>query len=193
MQIKDIIVVEGRLKLDAKALDVKAKEEVTDKIYTFPGGPKLTRYLNIPFQATVQRAKTEYYKSNQVSVGQAVDNAIEHYMKNPEEADAENNKPDRKFATNSRPDKIGRDISQADKKRGAQLGNQNARKNFDGTPGLNTAKSIGKAIKTIATGSAKDVGTAFAQGSDIGKDVFKDLDNIATTKNPKQTGRVFGS
>ena len=92
MQIKDIIVVEGRLKLDAKALDVKAKEEVTDKIYTFPGGPKLTRYLNIPFQATVQRAKTEYYKSNQVSVGQAVDNAIEHYMKNPEEADAENNK-----------------------------------------------------------------------------------------------------
>ena len=109
--------------------------------------------------------------------------------------DKKNNKSSekRQWSGKTKKEPVQRDIPQSDKKRGAQLGNQNARKNFDGTPGLNTAKSIGNAIKTIATGSAKDVGNAFAAGQDVGKDLFKDLDSIATTKNPKQTGRVFGT
>ena len=121
---------------------------------------------------------------------QAVDKASAMMQQQTRRKDGQPGKPNREFAVNKRPK---RDIPQSDKKRGAQLGNQNARKNFDGTPGINTAKSIGNAIKTIATGSAKDVGNAFAAGQDVGKDLFKDLDNIATTKNPKQTGRVFGT
>ena len=100
MQIKDIIVEnepqQRRPKLSMKALDVKAKEELTDKIFTYPGGPKQTEYFNIPFTATIQLAETEYYKSNQVSVGNAVDKAVQYYQDNPDQAEKDkNNKPDR--------------------------------------------------------------------------------------------------
>ena len=102
MRIKDIILEDEkpqvRPKLSMRELDVKAKEELTDKIFTYPGGPRQTEYFNIPFTATIQKAKTEYFKSNQVSVGNAVDKAVKYYQDNPKKAEIEVNK-ERSFAT----------------------------------------------------------------------------------------------
>ena len=99
MHIKDIIVEnepnKDVPKLSMKELDVKAKEELTDKIFTYPGGPRQTEYFNIPFQATIQLAKTEYYKSNQVSVGNAVDKAVKFYQDNPAQAEKEMDKEEK--------------------------------------------------------------------------------------------------
>ena len=105
-------------------------------------------------------------------------------------------KPKRDFAINTRDgdnalrpgSEVRKDQQQADRKRGAQLGNQNARKNFgsDILKGLNRVKDV------MTKGTLGDIGTAASVGSDVAKDAFSGLDNIAQTKDPKSMGRVFG-
>ena len=60
MQIKDIIVEnepnKDVPKLSMKELDVKAKEELTDKFH-IPVVPRQTEYFNISFQATIPTCK----------------------------------------------------------------------------------------------------------------------------------------
>ena len=68
MHIKDIIVEnepnKDVPKLSMKELDVKAKEELTDKIPYFWWPQDKQNTLIYPSQATIPLAKTEYYKSN---------------------------------------------------------------------------------------------------------------------------------
>ena len=85
---------------------------------------------------------------------------------------------------------VQRDIPQSDKKRGAQLGNQNARKNWSDKGPL---KGIKNAINLLRKGTVADVGKAAEVGSDIAVDTFKDLDAISQVRDPKRTGQVFGS
>jgi hypothetical protein len=196
MHIKDIIVEnepqQRRPKLSMKALDVKAKEELTDKIFTYPGGPKQTEYFNIPFTATIQLAKTEYYNSNQISVGAAVDKAVKYYQDNPDQAEKEkNNKPDRKFATANMKLNKKADPDAPKKTRGAQLGNQNA---FKGGPGMMSA--IGKTISSIKDfgkdGYVSGVKNAMSSGSDLRKSVSDRYTKMA--RKPNQAPKdVFNS
>lgn len=104
-------------------------------------------------------------------------------------------KPDRQFATARVKDadvKDAQDKPRADRKRGAQLGNQNARKNWSQS---GIAGGIGKVANIIAKGTLDNtsVGDAAKVGSDLAKDTFKDLDAIAQVKKPKNMGNVFGS
>ena len=198
MRIKDIILEDEkpqvRPKLSMRELDVKAKEELTDKIFTYPGGPRQTEYFNIPFTATIQKAKTEYFKSNQVSVGNAVDKAVKYYQDNPKKAEIEVNK-ERSFATakvKGAGVKDAQDKPRADRKRGAQLGNQNARKNWSQS---GIAGGIGKVADIIATGTLDNTSPADAAkvGGDLAKDIGKGLDAMSQVRKPKNTGNIFGS
>lgn len=196
MRIKDIILEDEkpqvRPKLSMRELDVKAKEELTDKIFTYPGGPRQTEYFNIPFTATIQKAKTEYFKSNQVSVGNAVDKAVKYYQDNPAKAEVEVKK-ERSFATARGKNagvKDAQDKPRADRKRGAQLGNQNARKNWSQS---GIAGGIGKVADIIRKGTVADVGKAAKAGSDVAVDTFKGLDAMSQVRKPKNTGDIFGS
>ena len=103
-------------------------------------------------------------------------------------------KPDRQFATARVKD--AQDKPRADRKRGAQLGNQNARKNWSqGGPGTSLTRGISKVADILATGSLDNTSVAdeFKDGSDIAKDIGKDLDAIAQVRKPKNTGNIFGS
>ena len=107
-------------------------------------------------------------------------------------------KPKRKFAsarvkdTDAVKGTADTDIKDAGRKRGAQIGNQNARKNWSDT---GVAGGIKKVADIITKGSLDNtsVGDAAKVGSDIAKDTFTDLDAIAQTRDPKRTGNVFGS
>ena len=198
MRIKDIILEDEkpqvRPKLSMKELDVKAKEELTDKIFTYPGGPRQTEYFNIPFTATIQKAKTEYFKSNQVSVGNAVDKAVKYYQDNPKKAEIEVNK-ERSFATakvKGAGVKDAQDKPRADRKRGAQLGNQNARKNWSQS---GIVGGIGKVADIITKGTLDNTSPADAAkvGGDLAKDIGKGLDAMSQVRKPKNTGNIFGS
>ena len=180
-----------RPKLSMRELDVKAKEELTDKIFTYPGGPRQTEYFNIPFTATIQKAKTEYFKSNQVSVGNAVDKAVKYYQDNPAKAEVEVKK-ERSFATARVKDAGGTGIPTAGRKRGAQLGNQNARKNWSQS---GIAGGIGKVADIITKGTLDNTSPADAAktGSDLAKDIGKGLDAMSQVRKPKNMGNVFGS
>ena len=99
-------------------------------------------------------------------------------------------KPKRDFATNTMKDfKPSSEVRKSDRKRGAQLGNQNARKNFGG----DIIKGLQRAKDVMTKGTLGDVGTAASVGSDIASDTFGNLDKIALTKDPKSRGQVFGS
>ena len=198
MRIKDIILEDEkpqvRPKLSMRELDVKAKEELTDKIFTYPGGPRQTEYFNIPFTATIQKAKTEYFKSNQVSVGNAVDKAVKYYQDNPKKAEIEVNK-ERSFATakvKGAGVKDAQDKPRADRKRGAQLGNQNARKNWGDTGVMKGLKNV-KNVITKGTLDNTGIRGAASIGSELAKDTFKGLDALAQVRDPKNMGNVFGS
>ena len=189
MRIKDIILEDEkpqvRPKLSMRELDVKAKEELTDKIFTYPGGPRQTEYFNIPFTATIQQAKTEYFKSNQVSVGNAVDKAVKYYQDNPDKAEVEVNK-ERSFASaggnNQGGNKQGAPLgNQNARKRGAQLGNQNARKYAPGGGIGAVQNAIKKGIDTAKFAynfKAGDTLDAIGRGQDIAGELgnkFADL------------------
>ena len=196
MHIKDIIVEDEpqqqrRPKLSMKELDVKAKEELTDKIFTYPGGPRQTEYFNIPFQATIQLAKTEYYKSNQVSVGNAVDKAVKFYQDNPAQADAEMDKEEKtpNKGTLARPGApLG---NQNAAKRSAPLGNQNARKFEPGAglggimKGVRGAIDTAKAIKNFKVG---DTASMIGRGQNIAGQTGNLVKNVAQYKDAKDRG-----
>lgn len=106
--------------------------------------------------------------------------------------DKKNNKSSekRQWSGKTKKEPVQRDIPQSDKKRGAQLGNQNARKNWSDKGPL---KGIKNAINLLRKGTVADVGKAAEVGSDIAVDTFKDLDAISQVRDPKRTGQVFGS
>lgn len=196
MHIKDIIVEnepqqQRRPKLSMKELDVKAKEELTDKIFTYPGGPRQTEYFNIPFQATIQLAKTEYYKSNQVSVGNAVDKAVKFYQDNPAQAEKEMDKEEKtpNKGTVARPGApLG---NQNAAKRGAPLGNQNARKFEPGAglggimKGVRGAIDTAKAIKDFNVG---DTASMIGRGQNIAGQAGNLVKNVAQYKKASDRG-----
>lgn len=127
---------------------------------------------------------------------QAVDKASAMMQQQTRQKSGKQGAPKRDFAINTRDgdnalrpgSEVRKDQQQADRKRGAQLGNQNARKNSGGDilKGLNRVKDV------MTKGTLGDVGTAASVGSDIAKDAFTGLDNIAQTKDPKSMGKVFG-
>ena len=80
----------------------------------------------------------------------------------------------------------------AGRKRGAQIGNQNARKNFGD---IGVVKGLKNVKDVITKGTLDNLGVSGAAtvGSDLSKDTFKGLDSIAQTRDPKRTGNVFGS
>ena len=99
-------------------------------------------------------------------------------------------KPDRQFATARVKD--AQDKPRADRKRGAQLGNQNARKNWGDTGVMKGLKNV-KNVITKGTLDNTGIRGAASIGSELAKDTFKGLDALAQVKDPKNTGNVFGS
>ena len=104
-------------------------------------------------------------------------------------------KPDRQFATARVKDadvKDAQDKPRADRKRGAQLGNQNARKNWGDTGVMKGLKNI-KNVITKGTLDNTGIRGAASIGSELSKDTFKGLDALAQVRKPKNTGDIFGS